>query len=575
MRDDVKIAFCLQLLWWMLGCPFWISCTAQKEKAPEPQAPVIHFVDIAEQAGLHLENVCGNREKKYIVEAKGGGMASFDYDNDGDLDLYVINGSKLEGFAAGQEPRNALYRNEGDGTFRDVAEQAGVADTSWGMGCVAADYDNDGDADLYVANFGRNRLYRNEGDGTFRDVAEQAGVADQRMSTGCAFGDYDRDGFLDLYVANYIHFDMNFRPVSVDAGMWRGIKVFYGPRGLKGAADVLFHNQGDGTFRDVTEEAGVVDGDRRYGFAVLFHDFDDDGDADIFVANDSGRNMLYQNEGNGRFSDVAVERGVAFLGNGEAQACMGAAFGDYDNDGDFDLYVTNFAEDYNTLYQNDGKGFFADVTSLARMLYPTWKQVGWGAGFADLDNDGREDLFVANGHVYHQIDQFDQGSSYPQRNIVFWNRGDGTFADVSAIAGPGLEVEKVSRGASLGDFDNDGDIDIAVLNLNDTPTLLRNDTPGDNHWLSIRTRGSQSNRDGIGARVRVAVGAQVQVREIHAGSNFISQDDIRAHFGLGQAERVDRLEVEWPSGVVDTMEDIAADRFVVVREGEGVVGDAR
>ena len=536
----------------------------------EPARPRVHFAEVAQSAGLTLHNVCGSPDKRYIIEAKGGSLAAFDYDQDGDQDLYIVNGSTLKGFPPQTTPRNALYQNAGDATFQDVAAATGVDDMRWGMGAVAADYDNDGDPDLYATNYGANRLYANAGNGSFADRAPAAGVADARWSTGAAWGDFDRDGDLDLYVANYIDFDVDFIPKGADAGTWRGLSVMYGPRGLIGAADALYRNNGDGTFADATREAGVADHHKRYGFTPLFSDFDRDGDPDLFVANDAGPNMLYRNRGNGTFAEVAAEVTVAFLESGDAQACMGATSADYDNDGDFDLYVTNFALDYNTLYQNDGHGFFADATATAGLIYPTWPFVGWGTGFADFDNDGYQDLFVANGHVYPQVEQLERGASYGQKNQLFLNDGDGRFAEATAEAGPGFASEQSSRGAALADFDNDGDLDIAVHNLDSTPSLLRNDSPGRNHWLIVRVQGVESNRDGIGAVVAIETHIGTQLREIRAGSSFLAQDDIRAHFGLGRESLVRRLEVHWPSGQIDRFTAIQADRILTVREGQGL-----
>ena len=529
----------------------------------------VHFVDIAQQAGVTLHNVCGTSDKRYIVEAKGGSLAAFDYDGDGDIDLYIVNGSTLDGFPPEEAPRNALYQNDGLANFTDVAAATGTDDARWGMGAVAADYDNDGDPDLYVTNFGANRLYQNNG-GTFQDIAASAQLADERWSTGAAWGDYDNDGDLDLYVSNYIDFDVNFIPKGADAGMWRGLAVMYGPRGLVGAIDALYRNEDDGTFTDITQAAGVTDYYRRYGFTPLFSDFDQDGDPDLFVANDAGPNMYYRNQGDGTFTEEAVAVAVAFLESGDAQACMGAASADYDNDGDFDLYVTNFALDYNTLYQNDGQGFFDDATAQAGLVYPTWPMVGWGTGFADFDNDGHLDIFAANGHVYPQVEQLERGASYGQKNQLFLNQGDGHFKDITADAGPGFNIAQSSRGSAFADFDNDGDLDIAVHNLDSTPSLLRNDTPTDHHWLVVHTQGAESNRDGIGALVRVETATGTQLREIRAGSSFLAQDDIRAHFGLGQESIVQRLEVRWPSGQIDEIRDIQANRFINIREGQGI-----
>ena len=538
-----------------------------REEAMRPAGAPIQFVDVAAESGITMRGVSGGREKKYILEIKGGGAGAFlDYDNDGDLDLYAVNGSRLEGFPPGQAPRNALYRNNGDGTFTDVAPYAGVADTSWGMGCTSADYDNDGDADLYVANFGPNVLYRNNGDGTFTDVAEEADVGDPRWGAGCAFGDCDNDGDLDLYVSNYVDFRRDPEYLHARYIQWRGIKVCAGPRGLDGAADVFYRNNGDGTFTDVTEEAGLVDRDRAYGFGVLFFDYDEDGDQDIFVANDSVRNFLYRNDGDGTFTDVALPSGVGYSDDGREQAGMGVTCGDYDNDGHLDLFMTHFSDDYSTLYRNEGNGFFSVVSAQAGFMEQSWSYLSWGTGFMDYDNDGDEDLFVASGHVYPQVDDHDFGTSYAQTNQLYENRGDGTFREISTELGPGFRVRKVSRGACFGDYDNDGDVDVFVLNLDDTPTLLRNDGGNRRNWLMVRTVGVRSNRDGIGARITVWCGDRSQVRVILGGSSFLCQNDLRAHFGLGERDEVDRLEIRWPSGVVQRLEHVPANRVVVVEE---------
>ncbi len=520
---------------------------------------------------MTFKNVSGRpgKKKTYIVEAKGGGAAFFDYDNDGDQDLYVMNGSRFEGFPKGQEPANALYENQGDGTFVDVSLKAGVADRSWGMGCTAADYDNDGDQDLYLTNFRCNVLYRNEGDGTFADVTDIAGVGDDRWSTGCAWGDYDNDGYLDLYVANYIEFDLHYKPKSMQYGQWKGMPVFYGPMGLKGAADVLYHNEGDGTFKDVTKSAGVVDSDKNYGFTVIFSDYDNDGDLDLHVANDSTPNFLYRNNGDGTFEDVSVLSGVSYNRDGRIQAGMGTDFGDYDNDGDLDIFVTNFAVDYNTLYRNDGDGLFSDISFPSGVGDPSWPFISWGTSFLDFDNDTDLDIFVANGHVY-DVDGHDLGVTFAQKNQLLENK-DGAFIEVTESAGSGFGIKKVSRGSCVGDYDNDGDLDIFILNLDDTPTLLLNDGGNKNNWLTFCTVGTKSNRDGIGARIRVTVGGISQIREVRSSSSFISRSDIRASFGLGKEEVAELVEIRWPSGTLQTFRDVQANRILVVNEDKGII----
>ena len=524
----------------------------------EPLA--VQFVDRAADAGLTQRNVSGT-DQSYIVEGMMGGAAFFDYDRDGDMDLYVANGSSFAGFAAGEHPANQLYRNDG-GRFADVTIAADVGDTSWSMGCAVADYDNDGHSDLYVTNFGRNILYRNAGAGRFADVTVETGVGDMGWGTGASFGDYDRDGDVDLYVANYVDFSLDYEsPIPC---LWKNVKVYCGPVGLLPAADVFYRNNGDGTFSEWTQQAGL-EGEKFYGMSALFGDYDDDGWPDLFVANDSTPNLLFRNRRDGRFAEEALMAGVAYSGEGVTQGCMGAAWGDYDNDGLFDLFVTNFADEYNALYKNEGGGFFADVSFAAGIGAAPAELVSWGTGFFDYDNDGDRDLFVANGHTYPQADLPRVNSSYEQANSLFENR-DGRLVEVAAGAGPGFALRRVSRGTSFADYDGDGDIDLFVLNLNGPPTLLRNDGNHDNHYLLVRTVGTKSNRDGIGARVIILAGGQTQHAEVQSGGSYLSHSDLRLHFGLGKAERVDRLEVRWPSGTVQVLSDIAADQVLTVVE---------
>ena len=524
----------------------------------EPLA--VQFVDRAAAAGLTQRNVSGT-DQSYIVEGMMGGAAFFDYDRDGDVDLYVTNGSSFAGFATGEHPANQLYRND-DGRFADVTTVAGVGDTSWSMGCAAADYDNDGHTDLYVTNFGRNTLYRNLGSGRFADVTVAAGVGDVGWGTGASFGDYDRDGDVDLYVANYVDFSRDYEsPIPC---LWKNVKVYCGPVGLLPAADVFYRNNGDGTFSEWTKQAGLQ-GEKFYGMSALFGDYDNDGWPDLVVANDSTPNLLFRNRHDGSFAEEALMAGVAYSGEGVTQGCMGAAWGDYDNDGLFDLFVTNFADEYNALYRNEGGGFFADVSFVAGIGAAPAELVSWGTGFFDYDNDGDRDLFVANGHTYPQADLPRVNSSYKQANSLFENRG-GRLVEVSAEAGPGFALRRVSRGTSFADYDGDGDIDLFILNLNGPPTLLRNDGDHDNHYLLVRTVGTKSNRDGIGARVIISAGGQSQHAEVQSGGSYLSHNDLRLHFGLGQAEHVDRLEVRWPSGVVQVLSDIAVDQVLTVVE---------
>ena len=539
------------LIWCAVGC-----LVGAASGWSEPLA--VQFVDRAADAGLRQRNVSGT-DQSYIVEGMMGGAAFFDYDRDGDVDLYVANGSSFAGFAAGEHPANQLYRNDG-GRFAEVA--AGVGDTSWSMGCAVADYDNDGHSDLYVTNFGRNTLYRNLGRGRFADVTAEAGVGDRGWGTGASFGDYDRDGDVDLYVANYVDFSLDYEsPIPC---LWKNVKVYCGPVGLLPAADVFYRNNGDGTFSEWTQQAGLA-GEKFYGMSALFGDYDNDGWPDLFVANDSTPNLLFRNRRDGRFAEEALMAGVAYSGEGVTQGCMGAAWGDYDNDGLFDLFVTNFADEYNALYKNEGGGFFADVSFAAGTGAAPAELVSWGTGFFDYDNDGDRDLFVANGHTYPQADLPRVNSSYEQGNSLFENRG-GRLVEVAAAAGAGFALRRVSRGTSFADYDGDGDIDLFVLNLNGPPALLRNDGDHGNHYLLVRTVGTKSNRDGIGARVIISTGGQTQHAEVQSGGSYLSHSDLRLHFGLGKAERVDRLEVRWPSGAVQVLNDIAADQVLTIVE---------
>jgi len=529
--------------------------------ASVPESAAISFVDQAVEAGLTKVNTSGS-DQRYIVEGMMGGAAFFDYDNDGDVDLYITNGSSFDGFAPGQHPSNTLYRND-DGRFADVTVAAAVGDTSWSMGCAVADYDNDGQVDLYVSNYGRNTLYRNRGDGRFADQTLAAGVGHEGWGTGVSFGDYDRDGDVDLYVANYIDFSLEYQsPIPC---LWKNVAVYCGPVGLLPEADIFYRNNGDGTFVDWTQEAGLA-GDAFYGMSAIFGDYDDDGWPDLFVANDSTPNKLFRNTGAGRFVEEALLAGVAYNGEGVEQGCMGAAFADYDNDGNFDLFVTNFADEHNALYKNEGGGFFADMSFASGVGAADRRLVAWGTGFFDMDNDGDKDLFVANGHTYPQADLPRANSSYGQVNSLFENRGDGRLVEISLQAGPGLAQRRVSRGASFADYDGDGDVDVFVLNLNEAPTLLRNDGVHDKHFLWVRTVGDKSNRDGIGARLTLRAGGRKQHAQVQSGDSYLSHSDLRVHFGLGVAERVEELEVRWPSGRVQVLRDIAADQVLVVRE---------
>ena len=545
------------------------SCD-QKQDAGGEQG--VQFVDVTAQANVGFRHVHGGSGRKYFVETMGAGCGFFDYDNDGDLDLYAVNGAALPGFAGDVTPTNRLYRNNGDGTFTDVTERAGVGDTGYGKGCVAGDIDNDGDLDLYVANYGPNLLYRNNGDGTFTDVTERAGVGDSHWGAGCAFLDYDNDGDLDLYAANYLDYSLDdpridLIPYIVDyqGAPVTDLKTYPHPHNFNGVPDRLYRNNGDGTFTDVADAAGVANAEGK-SLGVVVIDYDDDGDPDLYVANDMVGNFLYRNEGDGTFAEVGLISGVAYDENGQEEGGMGVDAGDYDNDGRMDLIVTNFQHETYTLYHNNGDGTFSDVSFASDTGRVTRPYLGWGVGFFDYDNDGYGDLFAANGHVQDNIERLDRSTSYPQRNLLFHNNGEGTFADASLKSGDGMRLVKASRGTAFGDYDNDGDVDLFVLNANERSDLLRNDGGNRNNHLTVRTVGTVSNRDGIGARVRVVSGRLRQVKEVRSGSSYLSQNDLRVHFGLGRRSTVDTLEIRWPSGVVQVLKDVPVNQFLTVTE---------
>jgi len=487
----------------------------------------VHFVDITDQAGIKFKHV-SSPEKKYVVESMSGGVALFDYDHDGYLDIYLVNSLTVDMVKSKQKTRSALYHNNGDGTFTDITDKAGVGDIGWGMGVAIGDYNNDGWDDIYVTCLGPNHLLRNNGNGTFTDVTQKAGVGDPRWSTGAAFVDYDNDGKLDLFVSNYVDFDVNNLPEFGKGRtcQFKGIPVQCGPRGLKGAGDTLYHNNGDGTFTDVSKKAGVADLDGYYGLGVIASDFDDDGLVDIFVANDSTPNFLYHNNGDGSFKEIGFPAGVAVNENGSEQGSMGVTLGDYDHDGRLDLFITNFDDDYNTLYHNDGKGSFTDVSYAAKVAAVSLPYVGWGTWFFDYDNDGWPDLLVINGHVYPQL------PTYRQRNFVHHNNHDGTFTEVGEQLGAPFLEKRTGRGAAFGDIDNDGDVDVVINNLDGPPQLLRNDGGNANNSILIKTIGVKSNRDGIGARVKITSGDLTQMGEVYSGGSYLSQNDLRLHFGL-------------------------------------------
>ncbi len=540
------------------------------------------FTDIAVSAGINsFQHLSGSAQKRYIIETTSGGVALLDYDRDGWLDIYFVNGGTVEMLQGKKSPlKNRLFHNDGNGKFTDVTEKAGVAGNgNWGQGVCIGDYNNDSFDDIYVTNFGTNILYRNNGNGTFTDVTEKAGVMESRWSTGAAFGDYDGDGYLDLFVANYVDLDLNKLPEpGVGSGgaamaycMYRGLAVMCGPRGLKGAGDALFHNNGDGTFSDVSKQAGVDDAKLLYGFQPTWVDYDNDNDLDLFVSNDSTGNYLYRNNGNGKFADVSYSSGVAVNDEGRQQACMGVAWGDFNFDGFLDLYVTNFSDDSNTLYQNDGNGGFTDITFQAGHGQVTIPYLGWGTAFFDFDNDKDLDIFVANGHVYPQVDTQDVGTSLKQRNLLFENDGRGKFKEIGLQTGMAMAVKKSHRGAAFGDIDNNGTIDVVINVMDDSPVLLKNGVSNGNHWLTIKLIGSKSNRSAIGARLRARIGTLWQTAEVASGRSYLSQSDLRAHFGLATATKIDELEIGWPSGAKSKFTDLKADQFITIDETKGII----
>lgn len=531
------------------------------------------FLEVSATAGIRFSLTSGGPEKRYIIEAKGGGgIAWFDYDNDGYPDLFLVNGSTFEHWKRGDSPRSRLYHNNGDGTFTDVSAASGLDHTGWGMGVCVGDYNNDGYDDLYLTYYGGNVLYRNNGNGTFSDVTDRAGVRGHGWGMGCAFGDYDNDGRLDLYVANYVDVDIARlgEPGSAPNCTYRSIATFCGPRGLPGGRDILFHNNGDGTFADVTEKAGIDPG-QYFGLGVVMADYDRDGRLDIYVANDSTPSSLYHNNGDGTFTDVGVPAGVAYSGEGQEQAGMGTDFGDYDNDGWLDLVKGNFSDDTNNLYHNNRDGTFTDVTYPAGIGDVTWPFTTFGAKFLDYDNDGWKDIFFANGQTFPQMDRYPTGITYAERNLLFHNRHDGKFDEVGLRAGPGLALKKVSRGLATADYDNDGDLEIMVSNMNDSPELLRHARENPGHSVVVKTLGTQSNRDGIGTKVTLVAGGLTQYDEVRSGGSYLSSSDLRVHFGLGAGTKIDRLELRWPSGQMDVVPSPPIDHLLVVKEGQGLV----
>lgn len=520
------------------------------------------FVDVTETSGITFEHTDGRSGLRLFNEFLGSGGGFFDYDNDGDLDIYLINGA-IQTDSTHQKPKNALYQNNGDGTFTDTTVKAGVGSISYGTGATVGDYDNDGDLDLFVSNFDNDQMYRNNGDGTFTDISIHAGVGNPNWGTSCAFADIDNDGFLDLYIANYAIYD----PKKDNQCNERGIHVYCGPHAYPAIHDTLYKNNKDGTFSDISPLSRPKELAPMHGLGVTFGDYDNDGDIDLYVANDQDPNYLFQNNGKGSFFEIALISGVCYNDMGKEEAGMGTDFGDYNNDGQLDLTVSNYQTETNTLYNNLNRDFFSDETIPSGIAEVTHGYLGWGIKFFDYDNDGYQDIFVANGHLMDNISQLEKHVSYPQKNLLFRNLGDNTFEKVESQDN-GLSLKKVSRGTAIGDYDNDGDIDILVTNCNQKPDLLQNVIGNKNNWIQIQLEGKESNRSGIGAKIKVVTGTHTQYREVQSGGSYLSFHDLRAHFGIGKAEQIDILEIRWPSGKIDTNKNLPVNQRFIAIEGD-------
>lgn len=579
------MSFCRSLVAGYLVFCLGAASSAQEGHAPSPVPPgtkslacsgrkIPQLEDVAEKAGIRFRHTYVP-EKKFIVESMGGGVVLIDYDRDGWPDIYFTNNPSVDQELKHQPARGALYHNNHDGTFTDVSAKSGITTACFGMGGAVGDYNNDGWPDLYLTCLGGNVLYRNNGDGTFTDVTAKAKVADGRWSTGAAFADYDGDGYLDLMVTNYLDFHLNDLPGFGKAPTckYRALDVQCGPRGMPGAGDALFHNNGDGTFTDVSKAAGVDDPNGYYGLGVTWSDFDGTGRPDIFVANDATPNFLYKNEGNGKFSEMGMESGTALTDDGSMQGTMGVAVGDYMHTGRFSIFVTNFADQYDTLYRNDGDGNFRDVTFPSGLAVASLPWVKWGTAFFDIDNDTWLDLIAVSGHVYPQADQLTSGAKYKEPAILSINQGDGTFCDASKQAGPDLQQNRVLRGLAAGDLFNDGNVDLVIEDLDGQAELLRNHGLAGNHWIGFELQGTRSNRLAIGAKVTVVASKVTQVDEVRSGGSYLSQNDLRLHFGLGSATGVDSVEIRWPSGAIEKIsgKELKVDSSNSILEGKGVV----
>jgi hypothetical protein len=531
-------------------------------------------MDVATQAGIAQKTIYGDeRKNKYLLETTGCGAAFFDYNNDGWQDLLIVNGTRFGGLPSGETASNYLYQNNGNGTFTNVTQRAGLVRSGWGQSVCVGDYDNDGNEDVFISYYGKNALYRNNGNGTFSEVGEKAGVSNNRTKwgSGCAFVDFDRDGLLDLFVASYIDFDPKTAPLpETGPCLYKGLMVACGPPGLTGGVNTLYRNRGNGTFEDVSEKAKITKTNGTYGLGVLVADFDNDEWPDIYVANDSAPAALYRNNKDSTFTDIAVEAGCAFSIDGKPQAGMGVSAGDYDRNGWLDIFKTNFSGDTSTLYRNIGKATFDDVTFPSGIGINT-KWLGWGCGFFDPDNDGWLDVFLVNGHVYPEVERLTTEAGYAQRKVLYKNLRNGRFEDVSERAGSAVTSPAAARGCAFGDYDNDGDVDIVINPVNSAPELLRCDSKSQNNWITIKLIGVKSNRSAIGARIKCVTADGTQIDEVRSGGSYYSQNDLRVHFGLGTRNKVNSLEVRWPGGQVETISDVNANRFIYLKEGGGLV----
>jgi enediyne biosynthesis protein E4 len=579
----------ITLFFLMLAQPFFWSSSVSASNSPSGGSRFgdekgvddfgVSFVNIAAPAGLTRPVVYGGVDKKrYIIETNGCGVAFFDYDNDGWMDILLLNGTRLEGFAKGKEPTSMLYRNNRNGSFTDVTQQSGLAQSGWASAVTVGDYDNDGFDDLFITYWGQNLLYRNNGNGKFTDQTAKAGLASKasRWGSGCVFVDYDRDGYLDLFVANYLIFEPEKVPEPGKGAncLWKGIPVNCGPKGLPTDTNLLYRNNGDGRFADVSEASGISKVKNRYPMSAMVTDYDDNGWPDIYVACDSTASILYKNKGDGSFDDVALETGSAYNEDGQPQAGMGVSSGDYNGDGRVDIFKTHFADDLPVLYKNTGGNFFEDASRAAGFEHT--KYVQWGTGMVDLDNDGWPDIFTVTGNVYPEIEKFFR--QYPHRSprLIYRNMGNQRFKEVTGLCGPGAQEAQSSRGCAFGDFDNDGDLDVLVMNMNEPPSLLRNDYIGErrggaNHWLKLKLIGGKSNRSAIGARVRLKTGAHWQTQEVTSQSSYYSHNDLRLHFGIGGNQMVERIEIRWPGGQIEVIKELAANQIVTIKEGAGLV----